>query len=101
MTILGIIDTDELFFSAHPDRRIRIRECLGVEQDAAFMSLGDHDRSRRRMLVWQRSPKEIVRIPFLLFADESIRDDDETLMPILHGVMEDSAKKYGIPTRRK
>ena len=29
----------------------------------------------------------ILKIPFLLFADETIEDDDRTLAPIVHEIM--------------
>lgn len=104
--------TDEQFFAAHPDRQARIRQPTMVlgktsqrgvqyldEGEAAFRSLGEHKRNRRRLLLW-RVPKDnafydprqpqILKIPFLLFSDETVEDDDETLLPIIHKIMDDA-----------
>jgi hypothetical protein len=110
--------TDEQFFAMHSDRRARIRlptkefvknrqRQVGVvdEMEADFKTLGDHNRDRRRVLVW-RVPKgnpffdparrPLLKIPFLLFSDESVEDTDEVLLPLLHQIMEDAAKHYGL-----
>lgn len=101
-----VIDNDEAFFAQHPGRQCRIRNVIGKEQEGEFMSLGGHDHDRRRIIAWKvpkgtRSPFDawvgrIIRVPFLLFADESVRDDDETLLPVLHEIMIDAAKAQGI-----
>ena len=101
--------TDEQFFQSYPDRQARIRlpdKVLYKDQQRAvryldeceleFRSLGGHDKNRRRILVW-RVPKDnpfydadkpqLLKIPFLAFADETIEDTDEILLPILDEIM--------------
>jgi hypothetical protein len=112
------MDDDAQFFQSYPDRYARIREPRQVlvklpsrqvryvpEMQGEFFSLGDHNRDRRRILVWRvpedhpaYDPKEVklLRIPFLLYSDESVADDDATLLPIIHEVMVNAAKKQGI-----
>jgi hypothetical protein len=104
--------TDEQFFATYSDRQARIRlpgkelvkdrqrgvryedECRGE-----FWSLGPHDKDRRRLLIW-RVPKDnphydpmkpkLLKIPFLAFADETIENRDDILLPILHSIMENA-----------
>lgn len=111
---LRVIDSDAQFFVDHPDRQAHIRlptskprinrqrgvdiveECAGE-----FFSLGEHRKDRRRILLW-RLPKnnpyydpekqQILKIPFLAFADESIEDRDDILLPIIHKIMEEAVK---------
>lgn len=110
---MRVIDADEQFFKDHPDRQIRIRlpkkvpaltRQRGVrmvdEEEGAFWSLGEHDKSRRRLLLW-KVPKDrwgaipnhdgkttpIMKVPFLAYSDETIEDRDDILMPILHEIM--------------
>ena len=108
------MDEDAQFFAQHPDRYAHIRmpklvlertlqravryveECQGE-----FWSLGEHDKSRRRIILW-RVPRDnafydpdnpqILKIPFLAFADEAIEDRDDVLLPIVHEVMLNAAK---------
>jgi hypothetical protein len=109
------MDQDAQFFSDHPDRRARIRlpekavainrqRAAGVvdEMEAEFRALGDHNRDRRRVLVW-RVPEgnpfydpALLKIPFLLFADETVEDTDEVLLPLVHQIMMDVAKEQGM-----
>ena len=107
--------TDQEFFTVFPDRQTRIREPELVlykdsqrsvrylsECELEFRSLGNHNKRRRRILLW-RVPKDneyydpkkpqILKIPFLGFGDETIEDDDATLLPILRGIMMGAA--YG------
>ncbi len=97
---------DIQFFNDHPDRKARIRlpqkqthidKQRAVrylsEQEMAFRQLGPHDVKRRRIIVY-RVPSDhpthahhLMQIPFLLFADETIEDDDKTLLPIIHQLM--------------
>lgn len=106
--------TDEQFFTAFPDRQARIR--LPVKEmhkdkqravryldecELQFRSLGPHDPRRRRIIVW-RVPRDnphvdphqphLMKIPFLAFSDETIEDNDETLLPILHEIMVSAAQ---------
>ena len=36
-----------------------------------------------------------MKIPFLVFADEEIADRDDILLPIIHEIMVNAAKKHG------
>src|SRR5436190_8370866 len=104
--------TDEQFFATYPDRQARIRkpEFVQVKTKSRqvryetecfleFLQLGAHKRDRRRILLW-RVPRDnpwydpqkppILKIPFLAFADETIEDTDEVLLPIIHKIMEDA-----------
>lgn len=102
--------TDEQFFTAFPDRRCRIRppvKQMNIDKQRAvryldeceleFRSLGAHNKDRRRIIVWrvpEGNPyydplkRKLLKVPFLLFADETVEDTDEILMSILHGIME-------------
>lgn len=108
-------DPDIHFFEEHKDRQARIRQPVKMieidkqrgahivdELRGEFWSLGAHDKSRRRILVW-KIPKDnpffdakreqLMRVPFLAFADEEIADRDDVLLPILHELMQDARKK--------
>lgn len=102
MTRNMLLDQDVMFFATHPDRQITIREPRSGEKEEDFVKLGFHILSRRRILVW-KVPKgakigagEILRIPFLKYADEEISDRDSVLLPILNEIMQDAAKDYGM-----
>jgi hypothetical protein len=97
---------DKLFFKLHPERRAHIRKSLGAESEAEFRTLGDHERNRRRILLW-RVPETnpfferlkqtqggvpILKVPFLQFADETIEDEDAVLLPILDEIMRNAAQ---------
>jgi hypothetical protein len=86
------------FFDSHRDRKIRIREPFPEERDAEFATLGPHAGHRRRIIAYRtyHPALPLARIPFLLFADETIEDTDRVLLPILREVMEDAAARYGI-----
>ena len=94
---------DVCFFFAHPDRQAHIRSPFGDEMKGEFWAIGDHDRNRRRVLLWwvpQDNPyystdRSFLKIPFLLFSDETVEDRDDVLLPILHAVM--STAKEGLP----
>ena len=103
---------DAQFFADHPDRRAHIRMPGGPtihrdrqravrylsECELEFRSLGPHDKSRRRIIAYRlpadhpQAPNHIMKIPFLAFADETISDDDATLLPILDGIMKQAAR---------
>lgn len=103
-------DPDTEFFQRWPDRRAHIRLPGGPapfkdaqravrylsENELEFRSLGPHDKSRRRIIAYRTPadhpthPNHILRIPFLAFADETISDDDATLLPIVDGIMRQS-----------
>jgi hypothetical protein len=102
-----IDDPDSQFFKQHPDRRARIRLPMGrtpyrdqqravrylAEDELQFRSLGPHDESRRRIIAYRTPadhpthPNYILRIPILLFSDETISDDDATLLPEVDRIM--------------
>ena len=107
---------DDQFFAQHPDRQAHIRRPEFKahrdsqravryldEEELAFRSLGPHQKDRRRILLY-RVPKEnpmfdkakpqILKIPFLAFADEEIADRDDILLPIIHQIMMDAAKAH-------
>jgi len=112
------IDPDAAFFADHPDRQARIRlpgrgpainrqRAVRIQDECAgeFWSLGAHDKNRRRIIVYRVSkdnprfdPKapQLLKIPFLAFADEEIADRDDVLLPIIHEIMLEGAKKHGV-----
>ena len=108
----GQTDQDAQFFTDHPDRRARIRPPAKVahrdsqravryldECELQFRSLGPHDGRRRRIIAYRlpadhpTHPNHILKIPFLLFADETVEDDDRTLLPIVQQIMVQEAMK--------
>lgn len=95
--------SDTQFFKAHLDRFSRIRQPwrdVGVtECNEEFNTLGPHDRGRRRIVVY-RVPDDnplvqdgrikrglLLKIPFLAFADETIEDRDDVLLPVIDEIM--------------
>lgn len=97
--------SDEGFFSDHPDRRAHIRLPYRGESEGEFWSIGDHERTRRRIILW-RVPEmnphfeelkkkfggkvPLLKIPFLAFADETIEDRDDVLLPIVDTIMREA-----------
>jgi hypothetical protein len=100
------MDQDEQFFRQHPDRQARIRlpgrelhkdNQRAVryldESELQFRSLGPHDVSRRRIIAYRTPadhpthPNHILKLPILLFADESIEDTDAVLLPEVYKIM--------------
>jgi len=110
---LNTIDIDIQFFQRHPDRKARIRLPEGAqpvrdnqrsvrylsESQLQFMALGPHDKTRRRIIAWRTEadhpthPNTIIKIPFLAFADETIEDRDDVLLPIVHQLMMEAAQR--------
>lgn len=85
---------DREFFAQFPDRMAHIRRCYKNECEAEFQSLGYHIRERRRILItrvdFERNPlpdNKVLKIPFLVYQDESIEDDDKVLLPIIENLM--------------
>lgn len=88
---------DAAFFLQHPDRHAHIRPTFAdYENRAEFWRLGSHDVRRRRIILWrvpEYSPyydatkRPLLKIPFLAFADETVEDLDEVLLPIIHEMM--------------
>ena len=117
MPALKLIDTDAQWFAQHPDRRAHIREPIKVlEKDrqravryveecaGEFFSLGEHNKDRRRIILWRvpagnpfynPAKPQILKIPFLLFSDETVEDRDDILLPIVDEIMRDAAAKQG------
>ena len=108
------MDQDIQFFTDHPDRQARIRlpgkvramnkqRQVWIEDEMwrEFQTLGDHDVSRRRIIVYRVPPDnpmydpkapQLLKIPMLLFADETIADDDRVLLPEVHRIMSEAAR---------
>lgn len=100
---------DKQFFNTFPMRQSRIRRPTrqlytnkqravqyAGEMEVQFRSLGDHDRKRRWVIVYRLPPDnpnfdpehpQLLPIPFLAFADETIADEDHLLLPLIHSIM--------------
>ena len=102
--VVAFDNSDRNFFKEHPDRDAHIRLPFTDECAGEFWQLGDHQRTRRRILMW-RVPKDspyyhpermpFIKIPFLAFADESIEDRDDILLPIIELVMAEAYLEHG------
>ena len=102
--IVAFDNSDKRFFKDHPERQTHIRLPHGGEASGEFWSMGDHPLTRRRILLW-KVPKDnpvydqvkepILKIPFLAFADETIEDTDEVLIPIIHTIMTEALNSGG------
>ena len=102
--VVAFNNSDLDFFHKYPERHAHIRLPFHDECSGEFWSLGDHQRTRRRILLW-RVPKQspyydaahrpLLKIPFLAFADETIEDTDETLLPIIEGIMSEQLTAMG------
>lgn len=86
--------SDMLFFQYHRDRKAHIRQSYDGECEDQFQTLGFHKRGRRRILLLRTDfegkpfPEgKVMKLPFLAFADESIADTDEVLLPIIRDIM--------------
>lgn len=104
--------SDQQFFRRNPDRYSHIRHpwsnlgYIGTSEcEKEFKSLGEHFRHRRRILLWRmpeehplfgKFPHHILKIPFIAFADETIEDRDDILLPIIDGIMKDAARSEGV-----
>ena len=95
--------SDSRWFTDHLDRQAHIRNAYRDECKGEFWSLGPHDDNRRRILLW-KVPKDnpfynakkpqVLKVMFLAYADETIEDRDDILLPILRDIMSTGAKKY-------
>jgi hypothetical protein len=102
---------DAQFFAQHRDRQTHIRlpgkqphrdQQRAVryldEAELQFRQLGPHDISRRRIIAVKlpadhpTHPNHIMQIPFLLFADETVEDRDDVLLPIVAELMIQAAR---------
>ena len=99
--------SDQQFFTQHPDRKYRIRlpekqmvidkqrgSHVVDECEFEFRSLGYHSRDRRRIILVRADHRgnllpenRVLKIPFLLFSDESVEDRDDILGPIVFELM--------------
>lgn len=93
--------SDRVFFQQHLDRQAHIRLPYKGESDGDFWTLGAHNRARRRILLWRvpaNNPhydpvkQPLLKIPFLAYADETIEDTDDILLPIIHTIMTEARK---------
>ena len=106
-----MVDPDAQFFAQHPDRMVRIRlpgkaayrdQQRAVryldESEIEFRHLGPHDPRRRRIIAFRTPanhpthPNTILKVPFLAFADETVEDRDDVLLPILAEIMVQAAR---------
>lgn len=115
--MLDIDAIDKQFFADHPDRKARIRQPqkqifinkqratqFADEEELSFRRLGPHDKSRRRIVVYRVPPEnpmydserpQLLKLPILLFSDETIEDRDDVLLPEIDRIMTEAAKSYG------
>ena len=102
--VVAFNNSDRDFFHRHPDRHAHIRLPFRDEAAGEFFSLGDHQRERRRILLWcvpKQSPyydkvhQPLLKIPFLAFSDETIEDTDEILLPIIETIMSEARNSMG------
>lgn len=102
--VVAFDNSDKMFFENHPERQAHIRLPFQGEAAGEFFALGDHERTRRRILIW-RIPRDspyydpvkqpILKIPFLAFFDELIVDTDDDLLPIIATIMQEQAQVQG------
>ena len=88
------------YFRRKPGRKAHIRKAFAGENEAEFRSLGPHETSRRRILLTRVDfehkflpDNKVLKIPFLVFADETVEDRDEVLMPIIDEIMYGEMRK--------
>jgi hypothetical protein len=93
--IVAFDNSDKRFFQSYPDRLAHIRLPYRGEAEGEFWQLGEHNRARRRILLCRADaegkplPKgQIMKIPFLLYSDETVEDTDEVLLPIVSEIMQ-------------
>ena len=103
-------DPDAQWFASNGDRQAHIRKPVKVlmsdkkqhivrymdECEMEYQSLGDHNKDRRRILLWKVPPTNpfydpkkpaILKIPTVLYADETVEDRDDILLPFIDGIM--------------
>ncbi len=93
---------DVQFFADHSDRNFRIRQPIALEFVSEFLTLGPHQANRRRILVSRVDERRarhfgtrFARIPFLLFADETVEDRDDILEPLFKEILSGAAFASG------
>jgi len=89
---------DKNFFKQHLDRKVHIRLPYKDECNGEFWSLGEHEKTRRRILLIRYGHDgaplpdgKVLKIPFLAFSDETIEDRDDVLVPIVEQIMREAA----------
>ena len=102
--VVAFDNSDKMFFENHKERNAHIRLPFQGESAGEFWQLGDHQRTRRRILIW-RVPKDspyyhpvkqpILKIPFLVFENETVDDSDEVLLPIIDTIMREAVANQG------
>ena len=92
--------SDKNFFADHRDRKTHIRNSYKGECAGEYWSLGAHDKDRRRILLcrvdssgFYLDDNQILKVPFLAFADESIEDTDEVLLPLIKQIMSEAYQR--------
>lgn len=94
---------DASFFKQHLDRYAHIRQPFHDECRGEFWSLGEHDKDRRRIILWRLAPghpeyaqykEQVFKMPFL--ADETVEDRDDILLPLIDRVMQDEHARGNI-----
>jgi hypothetical protein len=95
---LDLANDDVIWFKQRQRRKARIRRPAAGEFDAAWRWLGDHDATRRHVVVAQcprtpATPDGLMRVPFLAHGDETIEDSDEIGLRILDEIMKEAAKQ--------
>lgn len=103
--VVAFDNSDKMFFENHPERQAHIRLPFQGEAAGEFFALGDHERTRRRILIW-RIPRDspyydaikqpILKIPFLTFFSEVVEDTDDVLLPIIATIMQEQAAVQGV-----
>lgn len=99
---VSILNQDIMFFATNPKRKAHIRTPRAGESNDDFISLGFHSMDRRRIIVCKVPKKswfktgDLIKIPILLLDGEVIEDDDDALLPIVHGIMKDAATDMGM-----
>lgn len=99
--VVAFDNSDKNFFREHPDRMAHIRLPFHAECAGEFWTLGDRNRTRRRILLCRADHEgkqlpdgKIMKIPFLAFADETIEDRDDILLPIVQQIMHGALVKH-------
>lgn len=92
--------SDKNYFVSHPDRKSHIRNAYQDECKGEFWTLGPHDKDRRRILLTRADyegnylpDNKVLKIPFLAFADETIEDTDDILLPIIRQIMAEAFQR--------
>ena len=82
----------------HTDARSHVTRYV-TECEMEFRSLGPHDKDRRRIILTRSDHRgmpikdnKVLKIPFLLFSDETVEDRDDILLPIVFEIMANAAE---------